>query len=65
MHEFLVRLYFMVGLKLIKTQMMIFFTAKNILTVIVYGYMNDEIPKKKTFPGLQGLNSDSCIRLHL
>ena len=48
MFEFLVRLYFMVGLKLIKTQMMIFFTAKNILTVIVYGYRNDEISKKKS-----------------
>ena len=36
----------MVGLKLIKTQMMIFFTAKNILTVIVYGYRNDEFPIK-------------------
>ena len=34
------RLYFMMGLKLVKTQMMVFFTAKNILTVIVYGYRN-------------------------
>ena len=34
------RLYFMIGLKLIQSQMMIFFTAKNILTVIVYGYRN-------------------------
>ena len=50
MYEFLIRLYFMVGLKLIKTQMMIFFTAKNILTVIVYGYRKDEI--SKNIPGI-------------
>ena len=67
MHEFVVRLYFMVGLKLIKTQMMIFFTAKNILTVIVYGYRNDVNFKKSSslgVPGLQGSYSDSCIWLH-
>ena len=32
------RLYFMFGLKLIKTQMMIFFAAKNLLTILVYAY---------------------------
>ena len=32
------RLYFMFGLQLIKTQMMIFFSAKNLLTILVYGY---------------------------
>ena len=32
------RLYFMFGLKLIKTQMMIFFSAKNLLTILVYAY---------------------------
>ena len=28
----------MFGLQLIKTQMMIFFSAKNLLTILVYGY---------------------------
>ena len=32
------RLYFIFGLKVIKTQMMIFFTAKNFLTIAVYSY---------------------------